>query len=116
MFTVKALRNGKNAVYIKNDEDGRMVVAALLKENSRSGLDADIRIRPLTSGKIAIYLHNDSAGSTVLASFFEKVAPYETECGGISYPSKLTIDEENVVPFGKAPQTWQSIADGEFPY
>lgn len=116
MFTVKALKSGKNAVYIKNDTDGRKVIAALLAENSRSGLNADIRIRPLTSGRIAIYLSNDSAGSTVLTSFLEKVAPYETEYGAIRYPTKLRMDGENVVPFGKAPQTWQTIADGEFPY
>jgi|GEM_PF-6474963 len=113
MFTVKTLLNGKNAVYIKNDEDGRKVVAALLMENSR-GLNADIRVRPLTSGRIAIYLNNDSAGTVVLTSLLKQVAPYSTELGDTTYPSKLQVD--NVIPFGRAPHTWATIADGEFPY
>jgi len=73
MFTIKSLKSGKNAVYVKNDVRGRKIISELLYANEgRYGKHTGLKVKPLTSGKIAIYIENSMLGrelvSTVLTS------------------------------------------------
>ncbi|MCC0566542.1 hypothetical protein [Brevibacillus borstelensis] len=69
MFTIKSLRSGKNAVYVKNDARGRNLVSELLYANEgRLGKHTSLKVKPLTSGKIAIYIENSMLGRELVST------------------------------------------------